>query len=247
MWYALIKGLPLGLLLSISVGPLLFTTIKQSIYNGKKGGFAFVAGVSLSDILLALAVNFFTELFNRIINGKDYVVIIGGLFLMAVGVYFLFFKKIRVVEEGAPPERFRKRDFFKVFVTGFLMNILNPGIWIFWLTAATTLAGDAIRERLLIFGVALLFVLGTDILKVLGANKIRQRLTPHNIQFISRLNGFILICFGAGLMVYYLFIKKPDPDGQKEATETAFLADRQAHAPGAVSGTARLYRSSTVG
>jgi threonine/homoserine/homoserine lactone efflux protein len=88
MWYALLKGLSLGLLLSISVGPLLFTTIKQSIYNGKRGGFAFIAGVSVSDLLLALAVNFFTELFNAIINGKDIVVIIGGIFLGAVGVYF---------------------------------------------------------------------------------------------------------------------------------------------------------------
>ncbi|RYY66526.1 MAG: lysine transporter LysE [Chitinophagaceae bacterium] len=197
----------MGLLLSISVSALLFTTIKQSIYNGKIGGFAFVAGVSLSDILLALAVNFFTELFNRIINGKDIVVIIGGLFLVGVGIFFLFFKKIKAVEEGAAPERFRKRDLFKIFLMGFLMNILNPGIWIFWLGAASTLADHTINERLLIFGIALLFVLGTDILKVLGANRIRQRLTPHNIQFISRLNGFLLICFGVGLQVYYLFFK----------------------------------------
>ncbi|RYY89605.1 MAG: lysine transporter LysE [Chitinophagaceae bacterium] len=207
MWYALFKGLSLGLLLSISVSALLFTTIKQSIYNGKRGGFSFVAGVSVSDIILAIAVNFFTELFNSIINGKDIVVIIGGLFLVGVGVYFLFFKKIRPVEEGGGNERFRKRDFFKIFSMGFLMNVLNPGIWIFWLGAATTLANHTANERLLIFAIALLFVLGTDILKVLGANKIRQRLTPHNIQFISRLNGFLLICFGVGLQVYYLFFK----------------------------------------
>ncbi|GAA4342972.1 LysE family translocator [Flaviaesturariibacter amylovorans] len=207
MWYALIKGLSLGLLLAISVGPLLFTTIKQSIYNGRRGGFAFVAGVSMSDLLLAILVNFFTELFNSIINGQDIVVVIGGLFLVAVGIYFLFFKRIRVVEEGATPERFRKRDFFKVFMTGFLMNVLNPGIWIFWLAAATSLIKHSIDQRLGIFAIALLFVLGTDVLKVLGADKIRKRLTAHNIQFISRLNGFILVCFGVGLMTYYLFLQ----------------------------------------
>ncbi|RYY98949.1 MAG: lysine transporter LysE [Chitinophagaceae bacterium] len=207
MWDALIKGLSLGLLLSISVSALLFTTIKQSIYNGIRGGMAFIAGVSLSDILLAIAVNFFTELFNSIINGKDYVVVCGGLFLVGVGVYFLFFKKVKAVEEGGIVERFRKRDIFKIFLMGFLMNVLNPGIWIFWLGAASTLADHTTNERLLIFGIALTFVLGTDILKVLGANKIRQRLTPHNIQFISRLNGFLLICFGIGLMTYYIFFK----------------------------------------
>ena len=207
MWYALIKGLSLGLLLSISVGPLLFTTIKQSINNGTRGGLAFIAGVSLSDVLLAVLVNFFTELFTRIITGKEIVGIIGSLFLVGVGVYFLFFKKIKVSEDGQPNGRFRKRDFFKLFATGFLMNILNPGIWFFWLGAATTLAEHTIEQRLAIFGVALAFVLGTDILKVLGANRIRSRLTPHNIQFISRLNGFLLICFGVGLQVYYLFFQ----------------------------------------
>ncbi|RYY41506.1 MAG: lysine transporter LysE [Chitinophagaceae bacterium] len=206
MWYALIKGLSLGLLLSISVGPLLFTTIKQSINNGTRGGMAFVAGVSVSDVLLALAVNFFTELFTRIITGKEIVGIIGSLFLVGVGVYFLFFKKIKVAEDGQTTQ-WRKRDTFKLFVTGFLMNILNPGIWLFWLAAATSFADHDMEQRLGIFAIALMFVVGTDVLKVLGAGRIRQRLTPHNIQFISRLNGFILICFGVGLQVYYLFFQ----------------------------------------
>jgi threonine/homoserine/homoserine lactone efflux protein len=210
MWYALIKGFSLGLLLAISVGPLLFTTIKQSINNGKKGGFAFIAGVSVSDVLLAIAVNLFTEVFTMLLTGKELIGIIGSVFLAAVGIYFLFFKKIKVNEDGKMDARFRKRDFFKMFVTGFLMNILNPGIMLFWLAAATSLADHTVNERFLIFGIALVFVLGTDILKVLGANKIRQRLTPHKIQFLSRLNGFILVCFGVGLLSYYLFFRKAD-------------------------------------
>jgi len=205
MWYALIKGLSLGLLLSISVGPLLFTTIKQSINNGTRGGLAFIAGVSISDVLLALAVNFFTEVFTTLLMGKDIVGIIGSIFLVAVGIYFLFFKKIVANEDGQVQVKFRKRDYLKLFMTGFLMNLLNPGIMLFWLAAATSFATHGSEQRLIIFGIALLFVLGTDILKVLLANRIRRRLTPHNIQFISRLNGFILVCFGIGLLVWYLF------------------------------------------
>ena len=58
MMEAIWKGLTLGLLLSIAVGPVLFSIIKQSINNGVKGGLAFVIGVSLSDISLAVAVIF---------------------------------------------------------------------------------------------------------------------------------------------------------------------------------------------
>ena len=63
---ALLKGLTFGLLLSISVGPVLFSIIKQSLNNGHRGGMAFVFGVSASDISLVLISNIFTELFKSL-------------------------------------------------------------------------------------------------------------------------------------------------------------------------------------
>jgi hypothetical protein len=61
MFEAILKGLGFGLLLSISVGPVLFSIIKQSLNNGPRGGFAFILGVSASDISLLVG-NIFTEL-----------------------------------------------------------------------------------------------------------------------------------------------------------------------------------------
>jgi threonine/homoserine/homoserine lactone efflux protein len=69
MTEALLKGLTLGLLLSISVGPVLFSVIKQSLNNGHRGGIAFAIGVSASDIFLVLISNVFTELFRTL---KEY-------------------------------------------------------------------------------------------------------------------------------------------------------------------------------
>ena len=48
----ILKGLLLGLILSISIGPVIFAIIKQSLTNGKRSGYAFVAGVSSSDFVL---------------------------------------------------------------------------------------------------------------------------------------------------------------------------------------------------
>ena len=58
---ALVKGLILGLLLGISVGPIIFSILKQSLNNGHRGGYAFIAGVSASDVLLVLICNMFTS------------------------------------------------------------------------------------------------------------------------------------------------------------------------------------------
>ena len=50
----ILKGLLLGLILSISIGPVIFAILKQSLTNGHKAGYVFVAGVSMSDIVLLL-------------------------------------------------------------------------------------------------------------------------------------------------------------------------------------------------
>ena len=76
------------------------------------------------------------------------------------------------------------------------MNLINPGIIVFWLTTATTFIDHSLNIRVLIFSIALLIALLADIFKVLLANKIRKRLTPKNIHLINQINGGILIGFG---------------------------------------------------
>lgn len=205
----LIKGLTLGLLLSIAVGPVLFSIIKHSINVGHKGGFAFVAGVSASDITLAFVSNAFSAMFEIISEHKQAIGITGSAFLMIIGVFFLFFKKVKINDRGQTVEiNFRKRDYATMFLSGYLMNTLNPSVFLFWLTASTSFINHTIRERLLIFIVCLLVVLAADIAKVMLAGKIRNRLTPHNIQLINRINGIVLIGFSIALIAGLLFYKQ---------------------------------------
>ena len=89
MLEALLKGFTLGLLLSISVGPVVFSIIKQSLNNGHKGGMAFVIGVSASDVALATVSNVFTELFKTISKHGTQIGIVGSVFLIMMGIYFI--------------------------------------------------------------------------------------------------------------------------------------------------------------
>jgi len=206
MLEALLKGLSFGLLLSISVGPVLFSIIKQSLNNGHKGGLAFIFGVSASDITLVLLSNIFTELFNSIKAYKTEVGVAGCIFLVSMGIYFVFFKKVKVNAEGKQIFKFRKRDYAQTFLSGFVMNTLNPSVFIFWIYASTAVLNHTINQRIIIFTTCLCWMLSTDILKVFLAGKIRNRLTPHNIHILNRINGFLLIVFGFaliwGLLVY---------------------------------------------
>ncbi|PZR29534.1 MAG: lysine transporter LysE [Citrobacter freundii] len=206
MWEALLKGITLGLWLMISVGPVLFSIIKQSLNNGHRGGLAFVFGVSFSDVLLVLVSNVFTGLFASISSHQVPIGITGSVFLIGLGVYFIFFKKVKVDQNGQQSTiTFRKSDFVRIFFSGFFMNLLNPGIFIFWITTSATLVSHTVEQRIIIYVTCLLLVLASDIAKVMLAGKIRNRLTPHNVHIINRINGIILVGFGM-LLIYGLLV-----------------------------------------
>ncbi|MFL5746106.1 MAG: LysE family translocator [Niastella sp.] len=207
MWQAIISGLTLGCILALSVGPVIFTIIKQSINNGHTGGLSFVAGVWLSDILLVVISNVFSALVATLLEEYGNVIgYLGSVFLVGVGVYYLFFKKVtlRTDAEGNAI-KFRKRDIFKIMSSGFFLNTLNPSVFFFWLGTASAFSKYNLSQRLLIFSVCVALNIAADILKVMLAGKLRNKLTLHNISIINKISGIILGCFGIALFITSYF------------------------------------------
>jgi threonine/homoserine/homoserine lactone efflux protein len=203
---AFAKGFALGLLLSISVGPVVFSVIKQSLNNGHKGGFAFIAGVSASDITFVLVCNLFTALFESALTHEVIIGTAGSVFLVILGIYNIFFRKVAVTEKGTIElKSMRKRELLGIFLSGYFMNLLNPGVLLFWIAASATILADAqqqnhpIQYRIIVFTVCLLIVLIGDTVKVMLAGNIREKLNPHNIHIINIISGIILIIFGVAL------------------------------------------------
>ncbi len=197
---ALLKGLLLGLMLSISVGPVIFSIIKQSINNGHKGGFAFIAGVSASDITLVLVSNLFTELFDNLLEYKKMIGIGGSVLLIVLGVFITFFKKIKIDENGIQIVKLEKHHYIPIFLSGYFMNLLNPGVIGFWLLTSSTLLLHPFNYRIIVYLTCLILVAGFDFMKVMAAGRIREKLTPHNIHLINRISGMILMGFGVALL-----------------------------------------------
>ena len=208
MTEALLKGLALGFILTLSVGPVIFTIIKQSINHGKEGGFSFVSGVWMSDILLVVVSNAFSEWVTHMMQYKQMIGYLGSAFLVVMGVYFVFFKKVKLrTTINGDYTSLSKKDFFKLLSSGFLINTLNPGVIFFWLLNATAFAvTHTLRQRIIIFSICLLFNMAADIFKVLMAGKLANRLTLHNMKVINRLSGTILIAFGIVLFYGALFL-----------------------------------------
>ncbi|HYE56348.1 MAG TPA: LysE family transporter [Chitinophagaceae bacterium] len=210
---ALLKGLALGLFLAISVGPVIFTVIKQSLNNGREGGLSFVAGVWLSDILLVILSNAFSELVSKALEYQKTIGYVGSIFLVGMGLFFVFFKKASFrTDDDGNILRFRKRDFAKICVSGFLINTLNPSVLIFWLINSTAFAlTHTFKQRLVIFMVCIVVNIMADIAKVYLAETIRDKLTLRKLSIINKVSGTILIGFGIALMYGIAFLSDKLP------------------------------------
>ncbi len=208
MWQAIVHGLMLGCALALSVGPVIFTIIKQSLNNGHTGGFSFVAGVWVSDIILVIISNVFSALVAELMEYKSVIGYIGSAFLVAMGVFYLFFKKVtlRTDADGAI-SKFRKRDIMKIFSSGFFINTLNPAVFMFWLSTAAVLATQfTFQQRMVVFFVCISLNIAADVFKVLLAGKLRNRLTLHNLTVINKISGVILVGFGMALLYNTVFL-----------------------------------------
>ena len=209
---AILKGFAMGLLLVISVGPVIFTIIKQSINNGKEGGFSFIIGVWISDFLLVVLSNVFSELVTQLMDFKKPIGVAGSFFLIGMGLYYLLFKKVSLHPEDISLPPLKASDHAQIALQGFLLNTLNPAVMAFWLTAATAIAvTHTVRERIIIFITALLLNMSADIAKVTLAGKLRSKLTIRNIRVINKISGLILLIFGTILLVGVLFFIKKQP------------------------------------
>jgi len=207
---AIISGLLLGLALVFSVGPALFTVIKLRISYGLSSAFYFVAGVWLSDLLWVTTANLFGTLLENIVVYKLQIGSAGGLFLISLGVYYLFFKKYHSKEEMDQGVKITSTTHARLFFTGFLLNTLNPGVIALWLAAAANSAGRPWKYIIVTFSICLAMTIAADFLKINLAGKLRRKLNDKNITIINKISGFLFIAFGVALIlgVVYTGLKK---------------------------------------
>jgi threonine/homoserine/homoserine lactone efflux protein len=212
---AILKGLAISLLLVFSVGPVIFTIIKQSINHGRSGGFSFVAGVWLSDIIWVVLSNGFSEVIKSIESFMIPIGIGGGIFLLGMGIYFAFIKKMQPRQTNIDVEIAgdvitaagkKKVNYISIFSSGFLINTLNPSVIAFWVATSIALAKDySFNQRIIILTTCLAINMLADVAKVLGAGKLGKKLSDKNIFLINRLSGYLYLLFGTvvlGSIIY---------------------------------------------
>ena len=207
MFRVFFEGVLWGLLVSITIGPAFFSIIQTGIDRGFKSAFYTSLGVMLCDaFIIVICYLGLTSLFQKPEN-NIYIGFVGGIILIIYGTYS-YLKKPDILKRRSPkyktPPINTKQ--IKYVIKGFLLNIANPFIIIFWLTAvgfvsARTEDGKLINYAIVFFSGTLLTIFGTDLLKSFIGNKIKKYLRPRILLIINKIVGITLIIFGIVLMI----------------------------------------------
>ncbi len=204
LWDAALKGIILGLFMSISVGPTLFAVLKYSLNHSYKAGIAFILGVSISDILYVTVANFAASWLETLNEYSREIAYGGAAILIAVGLIGLI-SKYKPVRPTSTKFNITKTDYFKIWSSGFLINTINPAVIIIWLGAVTATANTSNWYRFVMFGICLGLVLSVDVCKVFLADLIRRKLTLRRIMYLQKTSSAIILAFGIALLVSTFF------------------------------------------
>lgn len=200
--YPFIEGILLGLTLAVLFGPALFALLQTSIHRGFRAGAFIAAGIILSDLtIIMLSYLGVTQL---LMNQRNYVFLglLSGIILIVFGLVTFNRKAGALGNNNGETEKMPTVTTF--LLKGFFLNFANPFIWLFWISLTVGISANYGQDKsdiLIFFAGALLAIFGTDIAKVIIANRIKRFLTITFMTWVNRIVGVILCSFGIVVIV----------------------------------------------
>ena len=213
MWAILI-----GVFLSVVVnmGPAFITLVQTSLHRGFRSAAWFAFGVILNDAMI-ISLCILTSVQVKMEDSK----IDPALFCIGAGVILALFGIYtyrRKVEDSKERDEFiekRTNEVLKkqedkpawiVFLAkGFVLNILNPFVWIFWFSSVAIVAGNMGGSKistLVFFAVILGTTLVCELLKAWGAAKLKVFFNAERTTLMNKIAGVLLMLCGAYFIIF---------------------------------------------
>ena len=192
---------PLGFFLAFMLGPAFFVLIETSIEKGFRAATFFDLGVIFSDIIFILIAYFSSYQLLENINNQPGLYVFGGTLLSLYGASN-FIKK--TTAQTTTIREKNQANYTGLFFKGFLLNIINIGVLVFWLglviVVTPNLGGN--YKRVIVFFSTLIFsYFLTDLIKILLAKKMQAYLKKDNIIKAKKALGILIFVFGLFLII----------------------------------------------
>lgn len=192
-----IKGILIGLCISVPLGPIGMLTIQRTLNRGQKYGIATGLGATFSDLVYTIITLFFLSFVLDFIEVHRFLIQLIGSVI--VGIFGFFIYSSHPSTQPKPNET-QKYSLFSDFVTSFGLTFSNPLVLfvLIALFARFEFIGSDTTLFVSIFGI-LSILIGALIwwnILTFFVSRFKNRLNMRELKVINRITGIIIILIG---------------------------------------------------
>ena len=186
----LITGMVLGLSAGLSPGPMLTLVISQTLRHGIREGVKVALAPLLTDTPIVLACLLFLSVFSDMRPALGVISMFGGFYLFYLGLNSIRFKTVDL-QEDVDPKSLKK---------GLMVNFLNPGPYMFWVSIGGPLVIKTSNTSLVAAAAFVIpfyvLLVGSKIVVAIVSGRSRNLLKSRHYTIILRILGLVLMGFG---------------------------------------------------
>ncbi|MBW2528031.1 MAG: LysE family translocator [Deltaproteobacteria bacterium] len=196
----LLEGYLTGLALIVLIGPVLFVLVQSTLERGRGHGFAVALGIFVSDVIAVSICGLGAAAFLDDPRSKPLLALGGAIVVLALGLRYVLAPAVTMKPDESPTAA----SWAGFFARGFLVNFVNPFVFMVWLgiIGAAGARHGYDGDLIWFMGGAVLGVLTLDSLKVLLAHRLRPLLRPKALRIVFRVSGLLLVGFGVRLLAF---------------------------------------------
>lgn len=200
MLHIFFKGIIIGLITGMPLGPIGALCMRTTLANGALFGMAAGLGSCVADSIYAgVAALGLTYIFRFLARYQHYLRLFGGIILILFGIHAIKAKKEN--KEEIP----NSKTLVKSFVSTFLLAFANPStvfsfIFVFTSYGSKNIGHGVVARTILIIGVFCGSLIWWIIL-VLFAGRFHKSLNAKKITIINKVLGFGIVCSGIILII----------------------------------------------
>lgn len=203
VWLKILKGIVIGLMVSIPLGPIGIIIVQRTLNRGWLSGFFSGLGAATADIIYAIiAATGFGIILHLVETHVHSLKIITFCIVIVIGIA-ISQKSIRKLRK----ERTKSSNLFTDFISILLLTFSNPlvlGVFLALFTGAASVEDSSLQNIIIILlGVFIGALLWWFVL-TLSVSLFRHKFRFRNLFWINKVTGIIILILGISGLVYTL-------------------------------------------
>ncbi len=194
----ILNAIPIGIGLAFMIGPVFFVLLETSAIKGFRAALIFDLGVILADVVFVYFAYYGSRTLLEKIKDDPRLFVLGGLVLFIYGLITIL-KRRKPIDREGEINIVEKNNYLSLFIKGFFLNFINVGVLAFWLGMVVVIGPRLEMNETRIFNYFAAVILAyfvTDLIKIVLAKQLKNKLTPIVIYKIKLGMGIALMVFG---------------------------------------------------